>query len=107
MILQKTAKFTNYGNNRGKRFLHRKNGNNRKAFFNPLAVNRVSFRNRRKSTKKLNKMAKFKKEVVYTMPYQTEKEIAAAAKRSKLYDKFNSVQVYPNGLYEVRIVASN
>lgn len=53
-------------------------------------------------------MAKFKKEVVYTMPYGTEKEIvAAAAKRSKLYDKFNSVQVYPNGLYEVRIVASN
>lgn len=49
-----------------------------------------------------------KKEIVYTMPYQTEAEIKKANdKRSKLYEKFNSVQVYPNGLYEVRIVATN
>lgn len=53
-------------------------------------------------------MAKFKKEVVYTMPYGTEKEIReAAAKREKLYNKYNVVNVYPNGLSEVRIVASN
>ena len=51
---------------------------------------------------------KIKKEVVYTMPYQTEEDIRKAnEKRSKLYDKYNSVQVYPNGLYEVRIVATN
>ena len=53
-------------------------------------------------------MKSFKKEVVYTMPYTTESEIKKAqAKRQKLYDKFNSVQVYPNGLHEVRIVATN
>ena len=53
-------------------------------------------------------MKAFKKEVVYTMPYQTEVEIKKANdKRSKLYEKFNSVQVYPNGLYGVRIVATN
>lgn len=53
-------------------------------------------------------MKTFKKEVVYTMPYQTETEIKRANdKRSKLYEKYNSVQVYPNGLYEVRIIATN
>lgn len=47
------------------------------------------------------------KEVVYTMPYQTEKDIQKANnKRSKLYEKYNLVQVYPNGLYEVRIIAT-
>lgn len=53
-------------------------------------------------------MAKFKKEVVYTMPYSTEKEIkAAAAKREKLYNKYNFVNVCPNGSNEVRIICFN
>lgn len=48
-----------------------------------------------------------KKEVVYTMPYTTKQDIQKAQqKRDKLYDKYNSVQVYPNGLDEVRIVCS-
>lgn len=53
-------------------------------------------------------MSKIKKEIVYTMPYITETDIKKAnQKRSKLYEKFNSVQVYPNGLHEVRIIATN
>lgn len=49
-----------------------------------------------------------KKEVIYTMPYNTEREIALAQElRQELYDKYNSVSVYPNGLYEVRIVAED
>jgi len=53
-------------------------------------------------------MKTIKKEIIYTMPYQTEKEIEKVnSKRQKLYDKYNSVQVYPNGLYEVRIICSN
>jgi hypothetical protein len=48
-----------------------------------------------------------KKEVVYTMPYTTKIDIQKAQqKRDKLYDKYDSVQVYPNGLDEVRIVCS-
>ena len=48
-----------------------------------------------------------KKEVVYTMPYTTKQDIQKAQqKRDKLYDKYDSVQVYPNGLDEVRIVCS-
>lgn len=53
-------------------------------------------------------MKSFKKEIVYTMPYETEKEIKKAQqKRQKLYEKYNNVQVYCNGLYEVRIIASD
>jgi len=53
-------------------------------------------------------MATTKKEVIYTMPYGTEKEIRKAqAKRQRLYDKFNSVQVCPNGISEVRIIATD
>ena len=49
-----------------------------------------------------------KKEIVYTMPYKTEDDIQKACDlRTELYDEYDSVQVYPNGLYEVRIVASN
>jgi hypothetical protein len=49
-----------------------------------------------------------KKEVIYTMPYETEEEIRKAGrKRERLYEKYNSVQVYPNGLSEVRIVATD
>lgn len=49
-----------------------------------------------------------KKEIVYTMPYVTEQEIKKANdKRQKLYEKFNSVMVYPNGMHEVRIIATN
>lgn len=48
-----------------------------------------------------------KKEVVYTMPYSTKKDIQKAQqKRDSLYDKYDSVQVYPNGLDEVKIVCS-
>ena len=47
-----------------------------------------------------------KKEIV--MPYTTEQEIKKANdKRQKLYEKFNSVMVYPNGMHEVRIIATN
>lgn len=53
-------------------------------------------------------MATIKKEVVYTMPYTTEEDIRKANnKRQKLYDKYESVQVYPNGMYEVKIVCTN
>lgn len=42
------------------------------------------------------------------MPYETAEDIKKAqAKRNRLYNIYNSVQVYPNGLYEVRIVATN
>lgn len=51
---------------------------------------------------------RIKKEVVYTMPYETVEDMKAAErKRERLYDKYNNVSVYPNGLHEVRIVASN
>ena len=49
-----------------------------------------------------------KVETVYTMPYETEADIREAKElRSNLYDKFNNVQIYPNGLYEVRIIATD
>jgi hypothetical protein len=48
------------------------------------------------------------KQVIYTLPYESESDIRKAnAKRQRLYDKYNSVQVYPNGLHEVKIVATN
>lgn len=48
-----------------------------------------------------------KKEVVYTMPYTTESDIKKASqKRQKLYEKYNNVMVYPNGMHEVKIVCS-
>ena len=51
---------------------------------------------------------KIKKELVYTMPYQTEEDIKNASElRQELYEKYNSVQVYPNGMYEVRIIAED
>lgn len=47
-----------------------------------------------------------KKQVVYTMPYSTEEDIKKASElRNDLYDEYDSVQVYPNGLHEVKIVA--
>jgi hypothetical protein len=53
-------------------------------------------------------MGTIKKELVYTMPYVTEKDIKKAnEKRSKLYEKYNCVMVYPNGMDQVRIIASN
>jgi len=49
-----------------------------------------------------------KKEVVYFMPYETEEDIKKAVElRQELYDHYNSVNVYYNGLSEVRIVAEN
>lgn len=47
-----------------------------------------------------------KKQVVYTMPYSTEEDIKKANElRNDLYDEYDSVLVYPNGLHEVKIVA--
>lgn len=47
-----------------------------------------------------------RKQVVYTMPYSTEEDIKKAGElRNDLYDEYDSVQVYPNGLHEVKIVA--
>jgi len=53
-------------------------------------------------------MRTVKKEVIYTMPYNTAEDIKKATrKRDSLYNRYNSVQVYPNGLHEVRIIATN
>lgn len=49
-----------------------------------------------------------KKEVIYTLPYDTEEEIKKAQEiRQDLYEKYNSVGVYPNGLHEVRIICED
>ena len=49
-----------------------------------------------------------KKEVVFTLPYETEDDIQAAQDlRAELYDEYTNVSVYPNGLHEVKIVANN
>lgn len=49
-----------------------------------------------------------KKEVIYTMPYETEEDIEKAKElRQDLYEKYNSVNVCPNGLYEVRIICED
>ncbi len=49
---------------------------------------------------------KIKKEIVYTLPNNTEEDIKRIEElRSELYEKFESVNVYPNGLYEIRVVA--
>lgn len=49
-----------------------------------------------------------KKEIIYTIPYSTEKDMHKANRlRMKLYNKYNSVQVYPNGLHELRIIATD
>jgi len=49
-----------------------------------------------------------KKETIFTVPYETEKDIKQAEDlRSDLYEKYNSVMVYPNGLYEVRIICED
>jgi hypothetical protein len=48
------------------------------------------------------------KEVIYTLPYQTASDIKVAGEiREELYEHYNSVQVCPNGLYEVRIVCTD
>lgn len=53
-------------------------------------------------------MNKYKKEVVYTVDTDTEEGMRKAESlRSRLYEKYNSVNVYPNGLHQVRIVATN
>lgn len=49
-----------------------------------------------------------KKEIVYTLPYETERDIKRANDlRYRLYGKYNSVNLYPNGRYEVKIVAEH
>lgn len=48
------------------------------------------------------------KETIYTIPYETEKDIEKANElRQELYEKYNSVMVCPNGLYEVRIICKD
>lgn len=48
------------------------------------------------------------KETIYTMPYKTMDDIKKANDlRQDLYDQFNCVQVCPNGLHEVRIIAQD
>jgi len=48
-----------------------------------------------------------KKEIIYTCPYETQEDMNAADElRQELYEKYDSVNVYPNGLYEVKIIAS-
>jgi len=49
-----------------------------------------------------------KKEVVYKMPCETEAQKKAIKEmRLELYGSFNSVNIYPNGLSEVRIVCED
>lgn len=49
---------------------------------------------------------KMRKQIVYTLPYVSGEDIRKASDlRDKLYEKYNNVNVYPNGLYEVRIIA--
>lgn len=53
-------------------------------------------------------MKNYTKELIYTLPYTTEKEIRKAGQiRQKLYEKYNSVQVYVNGQNEIKIIAKN
>ena len=53
-------------------------------------------------------MKNYTKEIVYALPYITEKDIIKAGKfRQKLYDKYESVQVYMNGQNEIKIIAKN
>jgi hypothetical protein len=53
-------------------------------------------------------MKTIRKEIIYTMPYSTAADIRRAEqKRNRLYEKYNSVKVYPNGISEVKIVATN
>lgn len=53
-------------------------------------------------------MSKVVRKLVYIMPYETDKDIRKASeKRRKLYEKYNSVVVYPNGIYSVRIEATD
>lgn len=53
-------------------------------------------------------MKNYTKEIVYTLPYITEKDIRKAGKfRQKLYTKYESVMVYMNGQNEIKIIAKN
>ena len=48
------------------------------------------------------------KEIVYTVNTDTEKGIKEAEKiQRKLYETYNVVKVHPNGLHQVKIVATN
>ena len=54
------------------------------------------------------KSYKVEKEIVYTVDTDTEEGLKIAEDiRYRLYDKYNSVMVYSNGLTQVRIVAKN
>ena len=49
-----------------------------------------------------------KKEIVFTMPYETEEDIKKAKElRQELYVKYDIVNLYNNGLYEVRIICED
>ena len=48
------------------------------------------------------------KQLVYTAPYETKEDRKAVRDlRDELYEKYNSVQIYVNGQYEVKIVAED
>ena len=45
--------------------------------------------------------------LTFIMPYRTEKDIEKAeAKREKLYDQFDRVEVYIDSQYTIRITAT-
>ena len=49
-----------------------------------------------------------KKEIIYTMPYETKNDIKKAEKlQTELYAKYKNVQIYPNGFYEICIIVEN
>lgn len=49
-----------------------------------------------------------KKEIVYTLAYNSESDITKAEKLvGELYEKYNCVDVYPHGLSEIKIIATD
>jgi hypothetical protein len=49
-----------------------------------------------------------KMELVYTMPYESAEEKQKARDlRFELYETYKYVDIYPNGLSEIRLIATN
>ena len=49
-----------------------------------------------------------KKQIVYFMETATQKQILEAEELQRnLYEKYNSVMVYPNGLCQIKIIATD
>lgn len=48
------------------------------------------------------------KEVVYTVDYETKEQIKKARElKERLHNKYKCVCIYPNGLYQARVIATN